>query len=288
MASNTPVSIIIRTLGIRLPLLEAALGSLLEQDHGDLQIVVIEDGNDAAETLVRQMAARVERSVVYRSVPKGSMAKAGNAGVAASTGQYLGFLDDDDELFPNHATALASALDAHPKIPAVFGHAWQVEAETVSGSAQKLREIRRMRVGRDKFSKVALTFANTMPIQSIMFRRAIFDKYGGFDEDLIYLEDWDLWLRICADNEFLPVREITSLFRVPADRGNRWERARLHAPYREMIRQKQRGMSFAVLGNDLVDEYSRVARMCALGGRPLRWYIRLREFHARLLRRPLP
>ena len=58
---------------------------------------------------------------------------------------------------------------------------------------------------------------NYFPIQSVLFKRSLFLEKGGFDESLVYLEDWNLWLRYAFDNKFVYVPKTTSLYRVPSD-----------------------------------------------------------------------
>ena len=60
-----------------------------------------------------------------------------------------------------------------------------------------------------------------MPIQTVMFEKALFEQYGGFRENLDALEDWDLWLRYAAHEDFEYVGEVTSLYRVPLFRFKR-------------------------------------------------------------------
>ena len=54
-----------------------------------------------------------------------------------------------------------------------------------------------------------------MPIQAILFKRKLFEQYGGFDEDVDYLEDWLLWTKYSINHTFKYVPKTTSLFRTP-------------------------------------------------------------------------
>lgn len=56
---------------------------------------------------------------------------------------------------------------------------------------------------------------NLFPIQSVMFDRTLFEQYGGFDETLDVLEDWDLWLRYSMHCDFLRISAITSVYYTP-------------------------------------------------------------------------
>ena len=51
-----------------------------------------------------------------------------------------------------------------------------------------------------------------------MFSRELYEKYGGFDTSLDYLEDWDLWVRYSQGGAFACVEKTTSLYKVPYER----------------------------------------------------------------------
>lgn len=54
-----------------------------------------------------------------------------------------------------------------------------------------------------------------------MFEKSLFEQYGGFRENVDYLEDWDLWVRYAAHTNFKMVNEITSMYRVPLNNFRR-------------------------------------------------------------------
>ena len=62
-----------------------------------------------------------------------------------------------------------------------------------------------------------LQLHNYLPIQSVLFKKQLFDSYGGFDEDLSQLEDWVLWKKYAQRGEFVFVPKTTSLYRTPAN-----------------------------------------------------------------------
>jgi hypothetical protein len=50
-----------------------------------------------------------------------------------------------------------------------------------------------------------------------MFHRRLYEKYGGFDEDMDQLEDWNLWTRYTLEDDFVLLEKTTSKYRVPAN-----------------------------------------------------------------------
>lgn len=216
--SDVPlVSIIVRTCAGRFGKLQEAVRSVQNQTYPRIELVVIEDGSTEAKEFVTEVAAgRSLAAVQYHSIPKGGRCAGGNAGLAAATGTYACFLDDDDLLFADHIEVLAPRLSQRPDLAAVYSLAFQVETDVISHEPWKYRDVRRYVVYRERFSRPAIWHHNFIPIQAILFRRELFDRYGGFDVNLDRLEDWDLWVRYCQSQDFELIEKVTSAYRVPA------------------------------------------------------------------------
>ena len=99
---------------------------------------------------------------------------------------------------------------------AVYSLAFQVETEPVSHDPWVYRERNRFVAYREPFSRSAIWHHNYIPIQAILFRRSLYETYGGFNEELERLEDWDLWVRYSLERDYLLIEKVTSLYRVPA------------------------------------------------------------------------
>jgi hypothetical protein len=80
---------------------------------------------------------------------------------------------------------------------------------------------------------------NFIPIQAVVFRRELYDCYGGFDESLDYLEDWNLWTRYSQAGDFLLIEKTTSMFRVPYDLAEKATRQMMLDKYYPIALQKQ-------------------------------------------------
>ena len=51
----------------------------------------------------------------------------------------------------------------------------------------------------------------------MLFHRSLFERYGGFAEDMDQLEDWNLWTRYTLEDDFVLLEKTTSKYRVPAN-----------------------------------------------------------------------
>lgn len=249
-----PVTIIVRTLGRRRSWLQGTLRSIDRQRYGAVEIVLIEDGPGALAELARDFPLQAGRRLRYRHQAELGMAKAGNLGLAFATGRYAGLLDDDDELEPDHIKLLAAALEAREDWGAVVARAlWvpvrstaQDEGWPAAGAV----------VGPTKVSYAMMHLANQLPISAVLVRTELLRRVGGFDPALVYLEDWDLWLRCLALMPFGTVDAVTSRQRVPGTRRGREHRAALHAPWRERVLQKLAASDGAVASRDVITAFA--------------------------------
>ena len=104
------VSVIIPTYNRR-ELVREALASVLAQTHGDVELIVVDDGSDDGTAEVVQEFARVR--YVYQ--PNRGVSAARNHGVALSSGALLAFLDSDDLWQPRKLESQVAFFTAHPQ-----------------------------------------------------------------------------------------------------------------------------------------------------------------------------
>ncbi|HEY5314660.1 MAG TPA: glycosyltransferase [Pirellulales bacterium] len=255
-----PVSIVVRTCRGRLDFLQEALASLFAQTYAPLQIVVVEDGSADAGPLVERLAAGMRQPMLYRSIEKAGRCHAGNVGLALAGGRLLGFLDDDDRLFPHHVASLVEVLVRQPAVPAAYSLACEVPTRVISHEPLCYQETARYVVHRRRWRPTEMAGRNFLPIQSVLFRRELFERYGGFDQRLECLEDWELWRRYLAAGEFAHVDRVTSMHRVPADARQAHARYRRLQSYRPAL---DRDWAAAATSDSLAQGPSPARRLAA-------------------------
>lgn len=192
------VSIIVRTCG-RPEVLRGALESIRKQTYPDVETVVIEDGLEIS----RQMICTEYSDLQLRYISTGKRvgrAKAGNLGMKVAQGKYLNFLDDDDVLYPEHIEILLQTLQSAEE-KAVYSVAEEAAA-IYRKRKRTFYDVRKKVRFREPFNRMYLLHTNYLPIQSVMFEKSLFEQYGGFRENVDYLEDWDLWVRYAAHTKF--------------------------------------------------------------------------------------
>ena len=241
-AGNPLVSVITRTYGDRREFLKESIDSVLRQTYRPLQLVVVEDGTENARSVIDALDLPAGVSVTYESLPKNGRCFAGNRGMELAQGELFGFLDDDDLLLPEHVESLVRHLQAHPEAGGAYSSSWEVPTELTSLIPLKYAEGKKSLFGRARFSIDALWNYNYIAIQSLLLRKELFLKHGGFNEALDCLEDWDLWLRYTSENDFVFLDKTTSEFRMPLSEGVLASRREEHLKYLPVLRTRQKDL----------------------------------------------
>jgi glycosyltransferase involved in cell wall biosynthesis len=158
--------------------LASALASVRAQTHPAAEVIVVDDGSTdrsariAAELLAGWPALRM------LSQPNAGPSAARNAGLARASGDFVTFLDADDQMTPERTAIQLAFLADHPEADLVLGSEW-IELEEGVTPPDWLR---------------ALPSGVPNPlIFSMLVRRAAFDRVGGFDPSLRLAEETD-WL----------------------------------------------------------------------------------------------
>lgn len=221
------VSIITRTYQGRARLLRQAARTVANQTYPGIEWIVVEDGGDTLRRDIEELRKETAPVIRYLALDKVGRSRAGNAGLAAARGEFLMFLDDDDLLYADHVEVLLNALLASPDTVAAYSLAWCLRT-TMNGAGEIVDEHFDLpALFFQPYDYAVLRHHNYIPIQSILFRRMLYETRGGFETELDKLEDWNLWLRYAYRNTFEYLPKTTSLFRVPADPQAMGERQEL-------------------------------------------------------------
>lgn len=149
------------------------------------EVVIVRDGPqmDVPEWIASEGLIRV----IFTG-SRGGAARAINLGIRSSDSTYIGRLDADDLWASGRAQTQIALLDADDSITMVAGAGLVIdETGTTLGTypAPASADIRR-----------ALLDRNPIIHSSVMLRRSDWERVGGYDESLIRMQDYDLWLRL--------------------------------------------------------------------------------------------
>ncbi|MBU9889027.1 MAG: glycosyltransferase [Candidatus Omnitrophica bacterium] len=196
------ISVIIPTFN-RKEVLPRAIDSVLKQKGVPFELIVVDDGStdNTSATLNAQRSTndkpdplpfkeRCPLRVVRCPENKGPAA-ARNVGIKEAQGQWIAFLDSDDEWKPGK---LKAQLDFFAKNPDYL--ICQTEEIWVRNGIRVNPMKKHKKHGGWIFQK-CLPLCVVSP-SAVMMRRELFDAVGFFDESFPACEDYDLWLRIAA------------------------------------------------------------------------------------------
>ena len=187
---ETPkVSVIVPTHN-RADLLPRAVDSVLAQTYGDYEILIVDDcSSDETQDVIAGFSDPRIRS--FRHDRNKGQSAAINTGIAHALGEYIGFLDDDDEWLPAKLEGQVALLEASsPEVALVYG--W---TDRVDDSNGRLMSGYRNTVEGDIFeSTLALSIPG--PTGVWLVRSSVAREVGGMDESLLRHNDIDLICRI--------------------------------------------------------------------------------------------
>lgn len=219
---STLVSIILPTFN-RDDLLPRSLGSVITQTYPDWELIVWDDGStDTTASLVRSYN---DPRIRYVYSDNRGPAWARNQAARLVRGEYLAFLDSDDEWLPQKLAAQVSALDAHTDVDLLFSDFINIRAgspKTARGFEQNQRAMRHMVVeqaGEDLFFVKGgllegLAIQNFIATPTVMLRREAWEECGGFNAELKHSEDFELWWRMGLSGKRFAFSRNASLKRI--------------------------------------------------------------------------
>jgi glycosyltransferase involved in cell wall biosynthesis len=182
----TAVSVVIPTYN-RAGLVCRALTSVLYQDFGDCEILVVDDGStDHTPERLKRFGSLLK---VLRHPQNRGVSAARNTGIMASCGDFIAFLDSDDYWLPGKLSAQVDFFRRHPKAVAC-----QTQERWIRRGRRVNPMKKHLKPSGDIFEP-SLKLCLVSP-SSVMLRRTLLHEVGLFDESLPACEDYDLWLRI--------------------------------------------------------------------------------------------
>ena len=211
------VSVIIRSYN-RLPALCELVGALLGQDHDSFEIVVIDQSTQKPDAAMAQLAEyeRDPRLRVLRFPPLGG-AKARNKGIENMRGEIAVFIDDDDVPIGTDFLRLMEApFLEDPKLVALTcRHVWDAnpDDDRLGAAYRFLAPLLCMRFSRvlglpDNFARYDKRLDGRHYVHGTggAYRRSVFDRLGGWDEDTPIEDETSLGIRMrrgLGDGEYV-------------------------------------------------------------------------------------
>lgn len=185
------ISVIIPTYN-RAWTLERAIQSVLDQTFPASEIIVVDDAStDGTSESLKKYSNRVK---IITNESNHGVSFSRNAGIQAACGDWIAFLDSDDQWLPEKLERQKGFHEAHPSVlVSQCDEIWIRDGVRVNPMAKHKK-------------KGGWIFESCIPLcivspSAVVIHKDVFEHIGLFDVNLLACEDYDLWLRIAPNYE---------------------------------------------------------------------------------------
>ncbi|MFG6098298.1 glycosyltransferase [Leptothoe sp. ISB3NOV94-8A] len=184
------------------------LQSVLKQTFVDFEVIVVNDGSQ--DSTLDKIAAINDQRIKVFSYENSGVSFSRNRGVSHASGDFIAFLDADDLWTTDKLMSQVTALQQSPQ--AVVAYSW---VDCIDEAGTFLRNGRHPKYTGNVYQKLLL--GNFLESGSTpLVRKQVFQDAGGFNTALLTNEDWEMWVRLAKDYEFVLVPEVQVLYRISA------------------------------------------------------------------------
>jgi len=190
--SAPTVSVVMPTYN-RADLLPRTIASILSQDFGDFELLIVDDGStDNTAEVIREIQERDPR-LRYVQLPENrGIGFARDTGLQHVSGKYIALADSDDLWLPGKLKAQVEVLEKYPQIDILFGDFWNIDyirGTEAGGFAENQAGMQHLAVRPldgdlwlvKRGVEVGILRSNFIAAPTMVLRADVFEKVGGFD-----------------------------------------------------------------------------------------------------------
>jgi len=168
--------------------LNEAIESILNQTYKDFEFLIINDGSTDNSVKIIESYNDPRIHLVHNEKNLKLIASL-NKGLNIAKGEYIARMDCDDVSLPDRLLKQVQYLDNHPDV-GVLGCGTKNVDENLNTISEPERPLTYLQ------NKWKLLFSSTLMHPSVMYRKELILKYGGYSHEFIHAEDYDLWSRL--------------------------------------------------------------------------------------------
>ena len=212
MIMNEPlVTAVITTYKRKKEVIGRAVKSVADQTYGNIELVIVDDNREDEEG--KEYSAMLSDAAVPFSERDGEALRivktedgkhgaqaARNTGIHLAKGEYIAFLDDDDEWLPAKITKQVEFMKLHPDTGMCFCRGWRINE---AYDPPYINDFQGDAFCTEVSYKRLLRGDNIGTTSQALIPKTTFEKVGEFDEKLPARQDYEMWIRIAKS---LPVR----------------------------------------------------------------------------------
>jgi glycosyltransferase involved in cell wall biosynthesis len=191
--------------------LRKRVDSILTQTYQDFELILLDDcSTDESREILASYTSDPRVRTDFNAQNSGSTFKQWNKGVRLARGKYVWIAESDDYADEHLLKTLVTLLEAEPITVLAYCRSWDIgECDERVGFADLYLE----RVDREHWNKDFVSdgaeecrrfFVHGNPVpnaSAVVFRRAVYEKVGGADEDLRLCGDYKLWAAMALEGK---------------------------------------------------------------------------------------
>ncbi|EMY76643.1 glycosyltransferase-like protein, family 2 [Leptospira weilii serovar Ranarum str. ICFT] len=189
--NSVPISVVIPTFNRENKVLKA-ISSVLKQTLPPQEIIVVDDGStDATISKIRETFFDSFDDIQILTLEHKGVSHARNRGVERAAGDWIAFLDSDDEWLPEKLERQWKVCEKNPETKILQSQ------EIWIRNGKRVHPPLRLAKKSGWIFEPSLEFCGVTP-SSVLLKKELYESQGGMDEELPACEDYDLWLRITS------------------------------------------------------------------------------------------
>ena len=182
-----------------------AIESIQAMSFKDWELIIVDDGSVDQTNIAISKCLVDERIHYFYNETNQGASFARNLGLQKSTGKYISYLDSDNTYTSSFMSPAIEFLEKNQNFDFVYG------ALLTSSHGKKKQILFK------EFSRRQLLKGNYIDMSTIVHRRKLYELFGGFDESIHRLDDWDLILKYTQNNDAKGLEIVAANYRTLDD-----------------------------------------------------------------------
>jgi glycosyltransferase involved in cell wall biosynthesis len=169
--------------------IEESICSIINQSYKNFEFIIVNDGSTDNTASIIEKYAKHDKRICFSNQKNIGLTKTLIKLIDRARGLYIARMDTDDISHPERLSLQVDYLDNNQSV-GVIG-SW-VNIIDEKGSIRRKKRL----ITESKKIKKRIIYSNQLVHGSVIFRKNIYQKAGGYDSNFIYSQDYDLWLRM--------------------------------------------------------------------------------------------
>lgn len=209
------VSILMASHNPNRDFLNESVCSILRQSYQDFELIIVDDGSDyPVADILSALGISDQRICVIRTEKNQGLPKALNFGLTYCKGMYIARMDDDDIMEQKRIEKQCAYMGMNPEYIGCFSSFERIDRQGKHICSNLLQ------IKPAKIRKQLLSSGNIFCHSTLFVKKSVLDEIGGYDENLRYAQDCDLYIRLLDKGSIGIVTDSLLKFRINDYRTN--------------------------------------------------------------------